>query len=123
MAKLIQKPKPQEIRYSKENRVLEIEFDDGHQFSFPAEFLRVESPSAEVQGHSPSQKNIVGGKINVGINAIEPVGNYAIRIRFDDNHETGIFSWNTLHDYGEHQIEIWERYMKALEQNGLNRET
>ena len=123
MAKRIQKPKPQEIRYSKENRVLEIEFDDGHQFSFPAEFLRVESPSAEVQGHSPSQKNIVGGKINVGINAIEPVGNYAIRIRFDDNHETGIFSWNTLHDYGEHQIEIWERYMKALEQNGLNRET
>jgi len=123
MAKLIQKPKPQEIRYSKENRVLEIEFDDGHQFSFPAEFLRVESPSAEVQGHSPSQKNIIGGKINVGINAIEPVGNYAIRIRFDDNHETGIFSWNTLHDYGEHQIEIWERYMKALEQNGLNRET
>jgi len=123
MAKLIQKPKPQEIRYSKENRVLEIEFDDGHQFSFPAEFLRVESPSAEVQGHSPSQKNIVGGKINVGINAIEPVGNYAIRIRFDDNHETGIFSWNTLHDYGEHQIEIWERYMKALEQNGLNRES
>ena len=123
MAKRIQKPKPQEIRYSKENRVLEIEFDDGHQFSFPAEFLRVESPSAEVQGHSPSQKNIVGGKINVGINAIEPVGNYAIRIRFDDNHETGIFSWNTLHDYGEHQIEIWERYVKALEQNGLNRET
>jgi DUF971 family protein len=123
MAKLIQKPKPQEIRYSKENRVLEIEFDDGHQFSFPAEFLRVESPSAEVQGHSPSQKNIIGGKINVGINAIEPVGNYAIRIRFDDNHETGIFSWNTLHDYGEHQIEIWERYVKALEQNGLNRET
>jgi DUF971 family protein len=123
MAKLIQKPKPQEIRYSKDNRVLEIEFDDGHQFSFPAEFLRVESPSAEVQGHSPSQKNIIGGKINVGINAIESVGNYAIRIRFDDNHETGIFSWNTLHDYGEHQIEIWERYMKALEQNGLNRES
>ena len=122
MAKSIQKSKPFEIRYIKEDRVLEVEFEDGHQFSFTAEFLRVESPSAEVQGHSASQKTTIGGKKYVGIKAIEPVGNYAVRLCFDDDHQTGIYSWETLHDYGVHQIELWERYLKALEQQGLSRE-
>lgn len=119
---LVQKPIPLEIRYSKDERVLEVDFDDGHMFSFPAEFLRVESPSAEVQGHSPSDKVIIGGKIGVGINAIEPVGNYAVRIKFDDNHETGIYSWATLHDYGVRQEEMWQNYLRAIEEKGISRE-
>ncbi|MEX2450568.1 MAG: DUF971 domain-containing protein [Rhodospirillales bacterium] len=117
-----QKPRPLEIRYKKDERVLEVDFDDGHQFSFPAEFLRVESPSAEVQGHAPSDKQIVGGKRLVGIDAIEPVGNYAVRIRFDDRHDTGIYSWETLHDYGLRQGELWQRYLRAVQEKGLNRD-
>ncbi len=116
------KPKPLEIRYSKEERVLEVDFDDGQQFQLPAELLRVESPSAEVQGHTASQKKIVGGKRFVGIKAIEPVGNYAIRIRFDDSHDTGIYSWETLYDYGLHKDELMQRYIHAAEQQGINRD-
>ena len=122
MPPLVQKSKPFEIRYNKEQRVLEVDFDDGNQFSFPAEFLRVESPSAEVQGHSPSDKQIIGGKIGVGINAIEAVGNYAIRIRFDDGHDTGIYSWSTLHDYGVRQEDLWQQYLLATEQQGISRQ-
>ncbi|MEQ8194183.1 MAG: DUF971 domain-containing protein [Rhodospirillales bacterium] len=117
-----QKPRPLEIRYNKDERVLEIDFDDGQQFAYTVEFLRVESPSAEVQGHSPSDKKIVGGKRFVGINAIEPVGHYAIRIRFDDGHETGIYSWETLYDYGTRQGEIWERYLRAVAEKGISRD-
>ena len=122
MPPLVQKSKPFEIRYNKEQRVLEVDFDEGNQFSFPAEFLRVESPSAEVQGHSPSDKQIIGGKIGVGINAIEAVGNYAIRIRFDDGHDTGIYSWSTLHDYGVRQEDLWQQYLLATEQQGISRQ-
>lgn len=119
----VQRPIPLEIRYSKEEKTLHVDFDDGHMFSFSAEFLRVESPSAEVQGHSPSDKNIIGGKKDVGIDAIEPVGNYAVRLRFDDKHETGIYSWETLHDYGVRQEEIWQRYLNAIADQGLSRES
>jgi DUF971 family protein len=83
---------PVEIRLKRAERVLEVDFDNGARFRFPAELLRVESPSAEVQGHGPSQKQIVAGRAHVGILELEPVGNYAIRIKFDDLHDTGIFS-------------------------------
>ena len=116
------KPRPLEIRYIKDERILEVDFDDGRQFRFPAELLRVESPSAEVQGHGPSEKKIVGGKRFVGIEAIEPVGHYAIRIRFDDHHDTGIYSWETLYDYGLRQDELWQRYVQAAAEQGINRD-
>ncbi|MEL0105567.1 MAG: gamma-butyrobetaine hydroxylase-like domain-containing protein [Rhodospirillales bacterium] len=119
---LVQKAIPLEIRYNKEERILEVDFDDGHMFSFPAEFLRVESPSAEVQGHSFAERRFIGGKINVGITAIEPVGNYAVRICFDDNHDTGIYSWETLHDYGVRQEELWHRYLQEIKSRNISRE-
>ena len=117
-----QNPKPLEIRYNKDDRMLEIDFDDGQQFCYPAELLRVESPSAEVQGHSPSGKQIIGGKRFVGIKAIEPVGNYAVRLRFDDHHDTGIYSWETLYDYGLRKEELWQRYIQAVSQQGISRD-
>lgn len=113
---------PVEIRLRKAEKQLEIAFDDGKRFSLPAELLRVESPSAEVQGHGASQKQIVAGRRHVGILALEPVGNYAIRIRFDDLHDTGIFSWQYLHELGENQERIWAEYLANLETRGLSRE-
>jgi DUF971 family protein len=95
---------PVEIRVKSEEKILEIDFDDGKSFSLPAELLRVESPSAEVQGHGPGQKNLVVGRRHVGIMGLEQVGNYAVRIKFDDMHDTGIFSWPTLYDYGIRQM-------------------
>jgi len=92
---------PREIRYNKADKRLEVAFDDGARFSYPAEYLRVESPSAEVQGHGPGQKQTVSGRRHVGIMEIEPVGNYAVKIRFDDLHDTGIFSWKYLYELGE----------------------
>ncbi len=115
-------PWPREIRVHRAERRLEIDFDDGSSFSLPAELLRVESPSAEVQGHSPSQKVTVPGKRNVGIVALEPVGNYAVRIRFDDGHDTGIYSWSYLYRLGRDQDEIWAAYLRALEEQGLSRD-
>ena len=114
--------RPKEIRLKREEKVLEIDFDDGRSFSLPAELLRVESPSAEVQGHSPSQKTVVAGRRHVGILEVEPIGNYAIRIKFDDLHDTGIFSWDTLYDYGVRQDELWQGYLDALEAKGLSRD-
>ena len=116
------KHKPKEIRVKRAEKVIEIDFDDGKSFSLPAEFLRVESPSAEVQGHTPSQKQIVAGRRHVGILGVEPVGTYAIRIKFDDLHDTGIYSWDTLYDYGERQDEMWRAYLQALEARGLSRD-
>ena len=113
---------PTEIRHKTEERRLEIDFDTGERFSLPAELLRVESPSAEVQGHNPSQKQIVTGKRNVAIRALEPVGNYAVRIVFDDGHETGLFSWKYLFELGRRQDKIWQTYLSALEQRGLSRD-
>ncbi len=114
--------KPTEIRLKKEEKVLEVDFEDGKSFSLPAELLRVESPSADVQGHGPDQKTIIAGRRHVGILSVEPVGNYAIRINFDDLHDTGIFSWETLYDYGERKDELWQDYLKALEEKGLSRD-
>jgi len=113
---------PVEIRLKQAEKALEIEFDDGSTFRYPAELLRVESPSAEVQGHGPNQKTLVPGRRHVGIMGVEPVGNYAIRIKFDDLHDTGIFTWRYLYGLGKHADEIFAGYVKALEERGLKRE-
>ena len=115
-------PWPTEIRVKREERLLEIDFDDGRSFSYPAELLRVESPSAEIQGHTPSQKVTIGGKRRVGIVRLEPVGNYAVRIVFDDGHSTGIYSWSWLHRLGAEQAIIWAAYLAELERQGLSRD-
>lgn len=111
-----------EIRLRKAERVLEVAFDDGARFSLPAEFLRVESPSAEVQGHGPGQKQIIPGRRHVGIMAIEPVGNYAIRLVFDDLHDTGIYSWEYLHQLGREHARRWDSYLSALATRGMSRD-
>ena len=113
---------PTEIRLKQAEKLLEISFDDGTSFRFPAEYLRVESPSAEVQGHGPGQKQLVAGRARVGIIGVEPVGNYAIRIVFDDLHDTGIYSWTYLHQLGREQERRWKEYIAALETHGLSRE-
>ncbi len=113
---------PTEIRLKKAEKILEVDFDDGQSFAFPAELLRVESPSAEVQGHSASQKQIIAGRRHVGIIGIEPVGNYAIRIQFDDLHDTGIYTWDYLYELGEGKEEKWRAYLAALEGRGLSRD-
>ena len=113
---------PVEIRLAKAEKMLEIDFDNGVTYRLPAELLRVESPSAEVQGHGPSQKTTIAGRRHVGIMGLEPVGNYAIRIKFDDLHDTGIFSWRYLYELGEKQDELWRAYLKALADKGLSRE-
>ena len=113
---------PIEIRLKQNERALEIDFDDGRSFRYPAELLRVESPSAEVQGHGPSQKQILAGRAHVGILALEPVGNYAVRIKFDDLHDTGIFSWDYLYQLGVEHDRRWRDYLAALAARGLSRE-
>jgi DUF971 family protein len=113
---------PTEINLKKAEKLLVVAFDDGAVFSLPAEYLRVESPSAEVQGHGPGQKVIVAERAHVGILALEPVGNYAIRIRFDDLHDTGIYSWQYLHELGREQEQRWATYLQELETRGLSRE-
>ncbi len=100
---------PTEITYSKDDQTLTVAFDDARSFRLTAELLRVESPSAEVQGHGPDQKQVVAGRRHVGIMAIEPVGNYAVRLRFDDLHDTGIYSWQYLRRLGENQELISEQ--------------
>ena len=102
--------------------MLEVDFDDGTNFRLTAELLRVESPSADVQGHGPGQKTLVAGRRHVGIMAVEPVGNYAVRLKFDDMHDTGIYSWDTLYDYGQRQDELWQGYLDAMEEAGLSRD-
>ena len=113
---------PIEIRYKKDEKILEIDFDDGAKFRLPAELLRVESPSAEVQGHAADQKKIVAGRRHVGIIEIEPVGNYAVRIKFDDMHDTGIYSWQFLHELGQKQETVWLDYLTALAASGFSRD-
>lgn len=113
---------PTEIRLLKQEKALEVDFSDGSRFTLPAELLRVESPSAEVQGHGPSQKTLVAGRRHVGIMAVEPVGNYAVRIKFDDLHDTGIFSWPYLYKLGQDKDRIWQEYVDALAGRGLSRD-
>ena len=112
---------PEEIRLSKGKDWLEIRFDDGAQFSLSAELLRVESPSAEVQGHGAGQKITPAGKQDVRINSIEPVGNYAIRLGFSDGHNTGLFSWGLLYDYALRQDQLMADYLARLASDGARR--
>ncbi len=115
-------PRLLEIRLRKDRRTLLVSFDNGEDFNLSAEYLRVMSPSAEVQGHSADQRQTVGGKRNVEIISLDPVGNYAIRIVFDDLHDTGIFSWPYLLDLGREHAEKWARYLGELEDKGLSRD-
>ena len=114
--------RPTEIRFRKSDKTLDIVFDNGDRYSYPAELLRVESPSAEVQGHGPDQKKIVAGRRHVSILEIEPVGHYAIRLIFDDLHDTGIYSWSYLLELGAHMESRWNAYLEALRNNGLSRD-
>jgi DUF971 family protein len=111
-----------ELRLDRATKTLHVSFEDGAQFALPTEYLRVESPSAEVQGHGPGQKQTVAARRFVGIIAIEPVGRYAVRLVFDDLHDTGIYSWDYLHELGREQEQRWGAYMAALERLGLSRD-
>ena len=113
---------PSELRVSRDRRLLTVTFAGEEPFAFPAEMLRVLSPSAEVQGHSPEQRVTVPGKIDVAISRIEPVGNYAVRIVFDDFHDSGIFTWSYLMTLGREKEERWRSYLDELAQKGLSRE-
>ena len=115
-------PEPTEIRLDRAARILHVSFDDGTKHALPAEYLRVESPSAEVQGHHPGQKQTVAGRRHVGIIGIQPVGHYAIRLVFDDLHDTGIFSWDYLHELGQEKDRRWAAYLDALAARGLSRD-
>lgn len=114
---------PSELRVSKDRRMLTVTFPGEGVFELPAEMLRVMSPSAEVQGHSPEQRITVGGKRNVEIMKIEPIGNYAIRITFDDLHDTGIFSWTYLRNLGVGKDALWAEYLTELGEKGLSRDS
>lgn len=109
---------PVEIRLKSEEKLLQVEFDDGEVFLIPAELLRVESPSADVQGHGPGQKQLVAGRRHVNIMQIEPVGHYAVRLKFDDLHDSGIFSWDYLYYVGQNRDRLWADYLMALDDQG-----
>jgi DUF971 family protein len=113
---------PVEIRLPKDRRTLRVAFDDGRTFDLPAELLRVTSPSAEVQGHSEAERKTIGGKRNVTILSVDPVGNYAVRIGFDDMHSTGIYSWTFLRDLGENAGRRFQEYLDDLQAKGLDRD-
>ena len=113
---------PVEIRLTKDRRALHVAFDDGKTFDLSAELLRVTSPSAEVQGHSEAQRKTVGGKRNVAILSVDPVGNYAVRLGFDDMHATGIYSWAFLRDLGLNTEERFRNYIDDLSAKGLDRD-
>ena len=115
-------PKPVTINLHQKTRVLEIEYDDGQRFDFSTEFLRVYSPSAEVRGHGPGQGTLQTGKEKVSITTIEPVGNYAIKLLFDDGHNTGIYSWSYLYDMGINKQKYWQDYLDALDRAGHARQ-
>jgi DUF971 family protein len=114
-------PKPTDIKLHQKSRVLEISFDDGAHFELPCEFLRVYSPSAEVRGHGPGQEVLQLNKEKVNITGIEPVGNYAIQLDFDDGHNTGIYSWETLYVLGRDKDALWAEYLARLEKAGHKR--
>jgi len=115
-------PQPTEIRLHQASRVLEVAYADGRSFKLPCEFLRVYSPSAEVRGHGPGQEVLQTGKKDIAITKIEPVGTYAVQLTFSDGHDTGIYSWDLLYEYGARQDEMWQRYLKRLKESGASRE-
>jgi len=114
-------PRPNEIKLHQQSRLMEISFEGGEIFKFSYEFLRVNSPSAEVRGHSPGQEILQTGKQNVNINHIEPVGNYAIQLDFSDGHNSGIYSWDLLYRYGINQDKMWQHYLKRMDEAGASR--
>lgn len=113
--------RPSGITLHRASHLLEVSFESGETYRLPCEYLRTHSPSAEVQGHGPGQRVLVAGKRHVNIDAIDPVGHYGVLLRFDDGHQTGIFSWTVLHDLGRNQGTNWAAYLAALEQAGLVR--
>ena len=115
-------PQPTEVRIRRASARLEVDFDDGLRAVLPAEYLRVESPSAEVQGHGPGERKLVAGKARVGIGGADPIGHYAIRIRFTDGHDSGIFTWAYLHKLAREHPQRWQAYLEALAVRGLKRE-
>lgn len=114
-------PRPTDIRLQRKSRVLVVTFDDASRYELPCELLRVYSPSAEVRGHGPGQEVLQTGKEEVNIDAIEPVGNYAVKLIFDDGHNTGIYSWDLLYQLGAKQEELWSRYLERLREAGYER--
>ena len=115
-------PTPTDITVHQQSKLLEIAFSDGKAFQLPFELMRVYSPSAEVQGHGPGQETLQTGKRHVGLQELEPIGNYAIKPVFSDGHESGIFSWDYLYFLGSQQDELWKRYMNKLEEAGVDRD-
>jgi DUF971 family protein len=114
-------PWPTELRLHKDRKTLTVSYEAGERFDLAAEYLRVRSPSAEVQGHSPSERRTVGGKQNVQILELHPIGNYAVRLAFDDMHSTGIFSWDYLFELGRNREKYWNEYLAELSEKGLSR--
>lgn len=112
---------PTDIRLHRRSRTLEVHFDDGRRFDLSAEYLRVHSPSAEVRGHGPGQAVLQVGKEDVGITDVTPVGQYAVRLTFDDGHDTGLYSWDLLYDLGANREQYWRDYLEALNQAGYTR--
>ena len=115
-------PQPTSITVHQQSRVLEVGFADGAQFRIPFELMRVYSPSAEVQGHGPGQEVLQTGKRDIGLMALEPIGNYAVQPSFSDGHDTGIFSWDYLYFLGSQQDELWRKYEARLHEAGVNRD-
>lgn len=115
-------PRPTELKLDRKARVLHVAFDTGEAFALSCEYLRVNSPSAEVRGHSPEQRVLQVGKAAVNIDAIHPVGHYAVVLQFDDGHATGIYSWSTLYELGRNQDRNWQRYLDELEAAGASRQ-
>ena len=116
-------PKPTDIRLRKKSRLLTVTFDDGREFELPFEYLRVYSPSAEVKGHGPGQEVLQTGKENVQVAGLEPVGHYALRIIFDDGHDTGLYTWAYLYELGAEQAGRWQSYLDRLSEAGYPRKT
>jgi DUF971 family protein len=119
---MAQSPQPSEIKLHQQSRVLEITYADGQSFRLPFEFLRVYSPSAEVRGHGPGQEVLQVGKKDVAIVAVEPVGAYAIQLKFSDGHDTGLYSWELLHEYGMRHDKMWQQYLERLRAAGASRD-
>ena len=111
------------IHLRRKSRLLEVQFDDGTRYSLPCEYLRVFSPSAEVRGHGAGEPMLVGGKRQVNVTAVEPVGNYAVRLRFDDGHDTGLYSWDVLRSLGSEHEKNWARYLERIEEIGMTRDS
>ncbi len=115
-------PIPTEIVLHQKSRMLEVAFDDGGRFQLPFEFLRVMSPSAEVRGHGPGQETLQVGKRNVVLTGVEPVGSYALKLTFDDGHDSGLYTWEYLHELGSRHDELWQQYLVKLEAAGASRD-